>query len=48
VSALRERARAALRPQPAVRYVHPKAVGVRHDDSDHNANVDIAEDSAPN
>jgi SAM-dependent methyltransferase len=39
---------AAFRPGPAERYVHPKAVGLVNAEADHNANVDVAEDSAPN
>jgi precorrin-6B methylase 2 len=38
----------ALRPQPATRFVHPKAQGLVHEESEHSANIDIAEDSAPN
>lgn len=37
-----------LRPGPATRYVHPKAVGLQHEESDQDANLDVAEESAPN
>jgi 2-polyprenyl-3-methyl-5-hydroxy-6-metoxy-1,4-benzoquinol methylase len=41
------RIQAVLRPGPAVRFVHPKATELAPQAADHNANVDIAEDSAP-
>ncbi len=37
-----------LRPGPPTRYVHPKAFGLADEESDHNANIDVAEDNAPN
>jgi 2-polyprenyl-3-methyl-5-hydroxy-6-metoxy-1,4-benzoquinol methylase len=42
------RVRATLRPGPAARYVHPKAEGIVNEEGDHDANLDVAEDSAPN
>jgi SAM-dependent methyltransferase len=52
VTALRrlspQRIEAALHPQPAVRFVHPRARDLLSQEAAHNANVDIAEDSAPN
>jgi 2-polyprenyl-3-methyl-5-hydroxy-6-metoxy-1,4-benzoquinol methylase len=40
--------RARLRPGPASRYVHPKAADLVNEDGDHDANLDVAEDSSPN
>jgi len=44
LAATRER----LRPQPAARYIHPDSVGPDNDDADHDANLDVAEESSPN
>lgn len=45
---VRQRIRNLFRPQPGPRYLHPKAVGMVNDEADHDANLDVAEDSAPN
>jgi SAM-dependent methyltransferase len=37
-----------LRPAPAARYVHPKAVGLLEQEGDHDADLDVSGDSAPN
>jgi SAM-dependent methyltransferase len=42
------RIRAKFRPLPAERYVHPKAVGLVNAEAEHSANIDVAEDNAPN
>jgi 2-polyprenyl-3-methyl-5-hydroxy-6-metoxy-1,4-benzoquinol methylase len=39
---------AALRPLPAERYIHPKAIGISNAEAHHSANIDVAEDNAPN
>jgi 2-polyprenyl-3-methyl-5-hydroxy-6-metoxy-1,4-benzoquinol methylase len=39
---------ATLRPQPAARFVHPKARDLVPEEAEHAANLDIAEDSARN
>jgi 2-polyprenyl-3-methyl-5-hydroxy-6-metoxy-1,4-benzoquinol methylase len=36
------------RPGPAERYVHPKAAGLVNAEAEHTANIDVAEDNAPN
>jgi SAM-dependent methyltransferase len=45
---LRRHVEEAFRPPPVARYVHPKAQGLVHDEGDHNANLDVAEESAQN
>lgn len=37
-----------LRPQPAARYVHPKARAKPSDTGEHDHNLDVADESAPN
>ena len=37
-----------LRPQPAARYIHPKAASLVHQEGDHDADLDVSGDSAPN
>jgi 2-polyprenyl-3-methyl-5-hydroxy-6-metoxy-1,4-benzoquinol methylase len=38
----------AIRPGPASRYIHPKAMGLVHADSDHDLNLDVTDENAPN
>ena len=45
---LARRVKAKLRPRPSACYVHPKAVGIVRDNGDHDAYLDVAEDSSPN
>ena len=42
------KAKSVLRPGPAARYVNPKAEGLVNEDGDHDANLDVAEESSPN
>jgi SAM-dependent methyltransferase len=37
-----------VRPGPAARYVNPKAEGLVNEEGDHDANLDVAEESSPN
>jgi SAM-dependent methyltransferase len=37
-----------LRPTPAARYIHPKAAGLLEEEGDHDADLDVASESAPN
>jgi SAM-dependent methyltransferase len=37
-----------LRPAPAARYIHPKAAGLLDEEGDHDADLDVASESAPN
>jgi hypothetical protein len=37
-----------LRPAPAARYIHPKAAGLLEEEGDHDADLDVASESAPN
>jgi protein-L-isoaspartate O-methyltransferase len=39
---------AKFRPLPAERYVHPDAIGLVNAEAEHSANIDVAEDNAPN
>lgn len=40
--------RQRLRPLPAARYVHPRALDVPSQTGEHDANLDVADESAPN
>jgi 2-polyprenyl-3-methyl-5-hydroxy-6-metoxy-1,4-benzoquinol methylase len=37
-----------LRPAPPARYIHPKAVALLDQEGDHDADLDVASESAPN
>lgn len=37
-----------LRPTPAARYIHPKAAGLLEQEGDHDADLELSGDSAPN
>ena len=37
-----------LRPGPAARYIHPKAVSLLHQEGDHDADLDVSGENAPN
>jgi SAM-dependent methyltransferase len=37
-----------LRPAPAARYIHPKAAGLLEQEGDHDADLDVSGESAPN
>jgi SAM-dependent methyltransferase len=37
-----------LRPAPAARYIHPRAVALLGQEGDHDADLDVASESAPN
>ena len=36
-----------LRPAPPARYIHPKAIGLLGQEGDHDADLDVASESAP-
>ena len=37
-----------LRPEPAARYIHPKAASLVHQEGEHDADLDVSGDSLPN